>query len=109
MTYLPLAREFDGTGFADDGDFDLAGILEVLLDLEGDLAGKVVRFHVPKLLGFDEDADLAACLESVGLLDALEAVCDRFKISKALEVILDVVAACARTGTGDGVSGLNNA
>ena len=62
------------------------------------------------LLGLDHHADLAARLNGVGGLDAgvgVSVISSSF--FEALDVVLDVLAAGAGTGGGDGVGGLHEA
>ena len=50
----------------------LPRILHVLLDAVGDISGEEHSRSVVHLFGFDDDADFAARLDGVGLLDAGE-------------------------------------
>src|SRR5919204_1800271 len=78
----------NGPGLADHGHLDLAGVLELLLDLAGDLAGEgrgVVVVDRPR--GHDH-ADLAAGLHRVHLVDAFVARGDVLELAQALDVLL---------------------
>src|SRR3954454_22573787 len=57
----------------DHGDLDLAGVLELLLDLAGDLVAEQHRAVVVERAGHDHHADLAARLHRVDLVDAVVA------------------------------------
>jgi len=57
---------------ADDGDLDLAGILERVLDLERDVAGEGESLLVVDLLRLDEHAKFAARLDGKTLFHARE-------------------------------------
>ncbi len=61
--------------------------------------------RVIDLLRFDQDPDLAAGLDRVGLLDSLERVCDLLQLLQPLDVSLQRFAASARAGRRDGVCG----
>src|SRR5207237_1050182 len=93
-------RELDSARLADHGHLDLTGVLELVLDLAGDLVGEQHRRVVVDLLRLDDDTDLAAGLERVDLLDALVAGGDAFERLEPLDVVLEALA--ARTGPGGG-------
>src|SRR3954467_4515423 len=61
-TATTLPGVLDGPGFTDHGDFDLAGILELVLDPLGDVFRQPHRRLVGHAVAFDDDADLAAGL-----------------------------------------------
>src|SRR4051812_378215 len=65
--------KFYGPGLAEDGDLDLAGIDQLFLDRAGDVAAELGGFVVVELVAVGDDADLAAGLDRVCLLDAGEA------------------------------------
>src|SRR5215217_6432312 len=56
------AGVFDCAGLPDDGDLDLARVLELLLDLAGDLVAEQRHPVVVDRVGRDHDPDLAAGL-----------------------------------------------
>ena len=58
--------------FAQHGDFDLAGIGQLLLERLGDVAANLGGRGVGRVLGVDDHAQLAAGLDGEGLVDALE-------------------------------------
>ena len=59
--------------FAEHGDFDLAGIGQLLLEGRDDVVADLGGRFVGGVLGADDHAQLAAGLDGVGLLDAGEA------------------------------------
>ena len=65
-----LLGDFDAAGFANDGDADLAGVLEFVFDLGGDVAGKGEGLVVVDLFGLNEDAKFAAGLNGECFFDA---------------------------------------
>ena len=67
-----LPRKLYGPSLPDDRHLDLTWIFEVLFYLESDVAGQFLGFDVADGFGFDEDADLAAGLEGVGLFYSRE-------------------------------------
>ncbi len=68
-----LLRVLGCSALADDADLDLTGVIQLVLDLLGDIACQQNDLVVADLVGLDNDADLAACLYGVGALDALKA------------------------------------
>src|SRR6185436_13078617 len=73
-----LAGVFNSARLTDDGDFDLAGILELVLDAAGDVLRQPDGLLVRDAFAFDQDADLAAGLEGEGLGHALERIGNAF-------------------------------
>ena len=51
---------------------DLAGIFQLVLDALCQLTGQDNHLVLADLLGLDHDADLAACLDGIGLIYTLE-------------------------------------
>src|SRR5262245_10693894 len=101
---VPRARSAgvgDGAGFAEDGDFDLAGILQFVLDAARDVFREPDGFLVGDAFALDQDANLAARLQREGFGDALERVGDAFELFEALHVRLEDVAARAGAGGRD--------
>src|SRR6056297_413485 len=101
------AGVLDGARLAYDRHLHLARVLHVLLDATGDVAREEDGAGVVDLVGLDDDADLAAGLDGVALLDAGEARGDRLERLEALEVDLERLAAGSRTGGADGVGGVD--
>jgi len=104
----PLAGEFGGAGFAEDGDADLAWVLEVFFDLLGDVAGKSHGAKVVDFAWVDDDADFASGLDGEGLSDAFEGGGDFFKAAEAFDVAFDGFAPRAGSSAGDGVGHLDD-
>ena len=93
---LWLFRVLGGAAFADHADLDLAGVIQLVLDLLGDVAREQNHCIVGYLVRVDDDADLAACLDRIRARNARRFVCDAFQLFQTLDVVLDVLAACAR-------------
>src|SRR5579859_2333859 len=69
---LDLLRILHRPGLAHHGDADLAGEAQFGLDSLGDVPCHELGGGVVDLLGLDQDPDLSAGLDGVGLLDPLE-------------------------------------
>ena len=108
LLVLILLRVLDGAALADDVDLDLAGIIEGILDLLGDLAGQQDDLIIADDIGLDHDADFAAGLNGKGLLHALKAGRDLLQIFQTLDIALHVLAAGTGTCGADGIAGLND-
>src|SRR5690349_2726133 len=80
----------------DDGDLDLARVLELLLDLARDLVREQHGAVVVERARHDHHADLAPGLHRVDLVDALVAGGDALEVAQALDVLLQRLAAGAR-------------
>ena len=78
--------DFDAAGFADDGDADLAGVLEFVFDFCSDVAGEGVGLIIIDMVRLDEDAKFAARLDGEGFFDARKAGGDFFEVFDTLEV-----------------------
>ena len=103
-----LASVVGGPRLPDDGDLDLARVLELLLDLAGDLVAEQDGAVVVERARHDHDADLAAGLHGVDLVDAVVAGGDLLEVAQALDVLLERLAAGARAGAGERVGGLDD-
>src|SRR6188474_3592219 len=77
---MPLLGVLDGPRLADDRDFDLTRVGQLLLDLAHDVAREAGRREVVDLLGPHQDAHLATGLDGERPLDALEALGDRLEV-----------------------------
>ena len=99
----------DGAGLANHVDLDLAGVIQLVLDLLGDVAREQNHCIVGYLVRVYDNADLAACLDRIRTRNARRFVRDALQLFQSLDVVLDVLAACARTGGGDRVGCLNQA
>src|SRR5215211_8346223 len=102
-----LSSVVGGPRLPEDGDLDLAGILELLLDLARDLVRQQHRAVVVERARDDHDPDLAARLHRVDLVDALVAGGDALEVAQALDVLLERLAARARPGARERVGGLH--
>src|SRR5262245_66039274 len=80
-------------------------VLELLLDAPRDLSRQILRARVIDASMLDQDADLAAGLDRVGLLHARERVGDLLQGLEALDVDLDALAPRAGTGARERVRG----
>ncbi len=101
-----LFREVGFAEFADDGDLDHAGILQLFFNALGDFAADAVGDDVVNDLGLDHDAKLAARLYRVAFLHAAEAAPDFLKALQALQVAVHSLAARAGARCGNGVRDL---
>src|SRR5687768_15419894 len=91
-----LTSVVGGPRLPDDGDLDLARVLELLLDLPRDLVGEQDGAVVVERAGRDHDADLAPGLHRVDLVHAVVAGRDLLEVAEALDVLLERLAARAR-------------
>src|SRR6476660_7678223 len=96
-----LPSVVNGTGFADDGDLDLARILQRLLDLLAHVASESTGGKVVDLVWRDQDADFSSGLDRKGFLDPLEGVRNAFERLEPLDVSFDHFTARAGPGTAD--------
>src|SRR5665648_839915 len=86
---LRLLGDVDGAALADHGDPDLARVVELVLDVPGDLAGQQRRSVVVDLARLDHHAHLAARLHGEALLHALLALGDALQRLEPLDVVLE--------------------
>ena len=100
-----LPRVVDRARLADDGDLDLAGVLQALLDLLRDVAGQPGRPEVVDRVRLDEDPDLAPGLDGEALVDAVEGVGDPLQRLQPLDVGLDHLPPRPRPRPADRVGG----
>ena len=85
----------DGFCLAQDVDFDLAGVGQLVLDLLCDIASQEHHLILGNLLGLYHYADLAACLDGIAACNAGEALGYLLELFEALDVIFDILAARA--------------
>ena len=97
----------DGSAFADDNDLDLARVLHLALNAVSDIVSQDDGLSLVDDFGLDHDADFAACLDSVGALDALVGVGDFLELLKTLDVCVEGFFTCTRTRCGNGVGCLH--
>src|ERR1043166_6071720 len=105
VTTASLLRVVHGPRLADHRDPDLARILELLLDAPGNLARQSLRARVVDPMVLHHDADLAAGLDGVALLHALERVSDPLERLEPLDVRLETLAPRAGARAADRVGG----
>src|SRR5438445_13552996 len=79
---LPLTSlgVFDGPRLADHGDSDLTWKAQLRFDALGDVPRHELGSRIVDLLRLDQDPDLAAGLDGIGLLAALERVGDPLQL-----------------------------
>src|SRR5262245_32731281 len=90
--FTKLPGVLHGPGLPNHGDLDLPGVLELRLDLLGDVAGEPERLVVGEARRFDDDPELPPRLDGEGLLDSLEPVGDVLELLQALDVGLQDLA-----------------
>src|SRR5215217_2576989 len=105
---IALTSVVGGPRLPDDRDLDLAGVLELLLDLAGDLVGEQDGAVVVERAGLHHHADLAAGLHGVDLVDAVVARGDVLEVAQALDVLLERLAARAGPAPGERVGRLHD-
>ena len=98
----------DGAGFADDGDFDLAGVGHLVLDLGGDLTREGLGLSVGHLVGTDDDSQFTTSLDGVGLGDTGIAHGDGLKVVETFDIGLYDLTTGTGTGSGDGIAHLHD-
>src|SRR3954454_2688706 len=103
-----LLRVVHGARLADDGDLDLARILELLLYLAGDLARQDHHPVIVDGVGRDHHTDLAAGLHRVDLVDPGVAFGDVLELAQALDVGLQRLTSGPRARPGQRVGGLDD-
>src|SRR5919107_3936132 len=101
-------RVVDGARLADHRDLDLAGVLELLLDLARNVARQRDRAVVVDAVRRDDHADLAPGLHRVDLVDAGVAGGDVLEVAQALDVLLERLAARAGARAAERVGGLDD-
>src|SRR3712207_6847066 len=97
-----------GPRLPDDGDLDLAGVLELLLDLASDLVREQDRAVVVECARADHHADLAAGLHGVDLVDAVVAGRGVLEGAGGPDVLLERLAARAGGCAGGGGGGVDD-
>ena len=93
---LKLLGVFDAAGFADDGDADLAGVLEFVFDFADDAAGEGEGLFVVQDRRRNEDAEFATGLHGKGFFDAFEGHTNFFERFEAPDVSGHRFRTCAR-------------
>src|SRR5665213_271767 len=105
---IVLLGEFDGAGFADHVDLDSTWVLHGRLDLGSDVTGQLDGAEVINRLRPDKNPDFAAGADSVGFLDAGEAVGDILQVAHPVTKVLGTDVAGARPGGADCVDGADD-
>src|SRR5438445_12837365 len=88
-----LAGKIHRAGLADHHDLDLPGVLQLPLDLAGDLLRELARLAVVDGVGRDHDPDLPDCLDRVHLLDARGRARELLELRHPLDVALERLSA----------------
>src|SRR3954462_20882 len=104
----PLLRVFDRARLADDGDLDLARVLELLLDLLRDVPGEHLRGEVVDVVGLDHHAHVATRLHRVDLLDPGVVRADLLEPLEPLHVRLEALPPSAGSAARDVVGDLRD-
>src|SRR5206468_1427667 len=86
---ISLAGKIHRPGLADDDHLDLAGVLELALDLAGDLIGQLARLGVVDGVRGYDDAHLASRLDREHLLHTGEVARDLLELGEPLHVRLE--------------------
>jgi hypothetical protein len=81
-----LSRVFGFANFAENGDLDLTGVLQIGFDLLGHVPCKEGALIIVQPVWLDDDADFTTCLNCEGLLDSFEPVGDAFECFESLDV-----------------------
>src|SRR3954471_24653368 len=85
-------REVHRPRLAYHGHLDLAGVLELLLDVAGDPVREQSCLVVVDVLGLDDQGNLPPLLHRVRLLAALVALGDLLELAQPLRVVLERLA-----------------
>src|SRR5690606_32073166 len=78
-----------GPELPDHRDLDLTGVLQVVLELAGDLTGEVASLEVGDVARVDQHTDLASGLQGELLFDSRELECDPLETLQPLDVCLE--------------------
>ena len=82
--------------------------MHCLFDLLGDILGDAVGFNIIDIFRFNDNTNFATRLDGIALLDTFEPIGNCFEGLETLDVLLEILAAGTRTGTGDGISRFSN-
>lgn len=93
-----LFGEADSSGLADNGDLHLTRIGHLVLNSFGYFSRQFLCLGIVDLIGSDNDAQLAAGLNSVGLEHSGIAQSKLFEIVQTLDIGFNNLSAGARTG-----------
>ena len=98
----------DSPRFADNGYFHLSGVGHLVLDALGNVERDTFCLGVGDFLAPHHNAQLAACLDGIGLHHAVVRKGKVFHVFQALDVGFHNLAACAGACAGNGVAGLHD-
>src|SRR5207244_2806604 len=99
------ASEFHGADLSHHRDLDLAGVLQLLLDLLRDVSGQDLGGQVVHILRLHHHADLTPCLHGEGLFDAGIRRADLLQSLEPLDVGLERLSPGALPPARDSVRG----
>src|SRR6185437_1947337 len=102
---LTLTGDLHHALLADDHHLDLTGVVEILLDPLGHVAGHPHRAQIVYLVRFDRDPQFPSCLDGKAFLHSGKAVGDLLQRLQAFDVGAHRLAAGPRAGGGDRVGG----
>src|SRR3989454_542209 len=105
---MSLAGKIHRAGLADHHHLDLAGVLELALDLARDLLGKLARLAVVDRVRGHHNAHFPARLDREHLFHARELARDLLQLGEPLDVRLERLAARSRPRAGHGVGRLHD-
>src|SRR5712691_6819803 len=86
---MSLAGKVHRAGLADDHHLDLAGVLELALDLAGDLLGELARLAVVDRVRGHHHAHLPARLDGEHFFHARELARDLLQLGEPLDIRLE--------------------
>ena len=92
----------------DDGDLDLAWILQVLLHCFGYVFREMNSGQVVDLLWLDDDSDFSPCLDGIGFIDAIKGIGHFFQGSDTLDIGLQRLPSGTRSRTRYGIGGFDD-
>ena len=96
-----------GTALSYHADLDLAGIIELVLDLLCDISCEDLHLIIADDLGLNHDSYLTARLDSEGLFNTLKVTRYLLELLKTLDVIFNVLTASAGSCRADSIGSLN--
>src|SRR5712692_1822884 len=105
---MRLAGKIHLAGLADHHHLDLAGVLQLALDLAGDLLGELGRLAVVDRVRGHHHAHLPARLDREHLFHARELARDLLQLGEPLDIRLERLAARPRPRAGHGVGRLHD-
>ena len=100
---------FDAFRFPNQIYLDLTGIFHFFLDLLCKVMSQNNHLILADLLGLHHDPHLAAGLNGIRFLNALERGRNALQLLQPLDVVLQILAAGTGTGCGNGIRRLNEA